>query len=236
MKHHHLTITALLIAVISARLIGSVPSWWTNPDTRIFETGDDTGDNYAPANVGQLKHVASQAKAYLDRSLNLSPAFWDLAYADHVGGPFPFEPESGDFAPVNVGQLKYVASGFYEMLNHLEGFSVSNFLDAQGVSAENRTSGNTVFPWADGVSPSEYYAPINLGQLKLVFSFSLEGSSSTQLNTDWLLSYFSVTGTNPSVDPDCDDLSNQEEFWLKSDTEDFTTRVSGIGTLLLLVF
>ena len=46
------------------------PAWWTNSDSQIIDPNADhsTSANYAPANVGQLKNVAAQARNYLDEN------------------------------------------------------------------------------------------------------------------------------------------------------------------------
>ena len=47
---------------------GSPPDWWSDEDTEILASGV-TEANYSPANLGQLKHVAKQAKKHMDETL-----------------------------------------------------------------------------------------------------------------------------------------------------------------------
>lgn len=214
------------LATAAVPLFGQGPSWWTEPETLIWD-GLST-DNYAPVNVGQLKHVASMAKKYMDRELGFThyPLIWDEAYTSHGGNPFPFSPGSSgeNGALANVGQLKYLASGFYEILNISYGFSVGTFLDGQGVSQADRTSGFPIFPWREDAPDSENYAPLTIGQLKLVFSFNLVGVTGPMLDEDedglpdyWELSWFGILDRDGWGDYDGDGILDRFEYQAATD-------------------
>ena len=59
----------LLCAALVARLISAPPAWWSDPSTQILANPPATPDNYAVANLGQLKHIASMSKKHLDQQL-----------------------------------------------------------------------------------------------------------------------------------------------------------------------
>ncbi|MCX6937066.1 MAG: hypothetical protein NTU80_04095 [Verrucomicrobia bacterium] len=109
-------------------------------------------DDYAVANIGQLKHIAKKAAAELDDKLpppGAGPtvqawvAAWQAAPAPGV--------VRDDYAAANLGQLKAVAKPFYDRLGEI----------SPAITA----------PWlSTGTSPSDY-AAANLGQVKNLFSF-----------------------------------------------------------------
>ncbi|WP_269539370.1 LamG-like jellyroll fold domain-containing protein [Cerasicoccus fimbriatus] len=132
--------------------------------------------NSSPANVGQLKHIATEAKKHVDLYLSPSAQEWDDAYTHLVDGqyvnfnPFPFQSNVGDYSVVNIGQLKAVADGIYAILEN-NGFDIDGHLASQsqgGVWTENR-------PWTATTADDDNSAVANLGQLKFVFSFDLSG-------------------------------------------------------------
>jgi hypothetical protein len=148
------------------------PGWWTS-STSIFDNpSTDPTDNWAVANVGQLKNVATLAKAYLDAQLNLTAADWNQAYAN--ANPFPFDTSHNpdNYAPANIGQLKFIASGFYNILQQkAPGYDVKARLIAIGVPASSISGSGPYYPWADPTQDN--WAPVTIGQLKVVFSFDL---------------------------------------------------------------
>ncbi len=144
------------------------PGWWSDPGTKILVEGSYDANDHAPANIGQLKHVASMAKAYLDAELVT------------VGGAgaavealFPFS-QSDNYAPVNVGQLKNVAKPFYDRFNEV-GYAVRDGLIANGFPESELGTVPPVYPWDPNAPAAENDAPVNIGQLKMVFSFDLSG-------------------------------------------------------------
>jgi RHS repeat-associated protein len=139
--------------------------WWMSQGS-IFD-GTPT-DNWAVVNVGQLKNVATQAKAYLTARYNLQESDWTAAY----GGVDPiavFVPghDPDNFAPATAGQLKFIASGFYNIL-YKEGYDVRPRL--QALNANTISGSGPYYPWSD--DKLENWSPVNIGQLKIVFSFN----------------------------------------------------------------
>lgn len=129
-----------LLAGLAGRVDAKGPQWW---ETRGVLTDATPTNDYAPANAGQLKHMAWQA--YYELQTGVTNGACD-AVSNRVS---ELEP-GGDFSPVNIGQLKYVAQPFYAMLI------------AAGSTGD--------YPWA-GAPATNDYAPANVGQLKNTFSF-----------------------------------------------------------------
>ena len=63
-------------------------------------------------------------------------------------------PQGDNYLPINVGQLKEIARPFYDRLI------------AIGYTSQ--------YPWV-GVNETNDFAPVNIGQVKNLFSFDLTG-------------------------------------------------------------
>jgi hypothetical protein len=140
-------ILALAVAVlVPPVLYGSPPSWWSQRGV----VEDQTADDYAPVNQGQLKNIAKAAVAEMDaklpggagETLHRLIASWSGSGA-----------ERNDFAAINLGQLKKVAKPFYDRLI------------AAGLASQ--------YPWADTSNQPDDFAIANVGQVKNLFSFEL---------------------------------------------------------------
>ncbi|MBC2596128.1 hypothetical protein H5P28_17810 [Ruficoccus amylovorans] len=192
---------------VSAQNAPIYPQWWLDydvVDAEDFPAPPGPEDTYgmfsqeeweawraankAPANLGQLKHIASQAKAYIDDIFSPSEAEWDDVYAPYLN-PFPMVAGEHDYAPVNQGQAKFVVNGIYNLLLSY-GVDTNSQLSANLASGQNWSYDK---PWSDDGIDDANYAPLNLGQLKWMFSFDL---SSFHLDTDsdglpdyWEVSY-----------------------------------------------
>jgi hypothetical protein len=213
MSKQTICLVALLFPV-AALIKASGPDWWTDPQTRILENPEypgDTAANYAPANLGQLKHVALQAQAHLDRNLPESAGF-------SVSELWPEVPPEDNYAPVNVGQLKAVAKPFYDRLIDA-GYDTRQHLIDRGYPPDWEFD----YPWDPDVPMEENYAPANVGQLKLVFSFDAGGfdpeddSGENELPEWWQLEYFGETGIDPDDDADGDGQTNFQEYLAGTD-------------------
>lgn len=151
------------------------PAWWTATSTRILKAGA-AEDNYAVATVGQLKLVATKAKAYLDTKLpaNAQKAAVEAKLAEFApdnGVAFtPAEIEE-NYRPLALGQLKATAKPFYTWLLS-GGVDTRAKLIARGYP-QNWPITNP-YPWDPATAIEVNYRPVTLGQLKLVFSFDLE--------------------------------------------------------------
>jgi hypothetical protein len=205
MKKAFLFIALLLLTL---RAYAPPPAWWTEPATQIID--DDPNvvvDNYAPANIGQLKNISRKAWEHLNAAL------------EAVGGAKFGKPTwsgtTDNYAPANIGQLKAVAKPFYARL-HAVGYDANYYLKQRGYPEGWAFD----YPWNNvtPVSPAENYAPANIGQLKMVFSFDLKRDGDGDIMTDWWEHKF---GLDPSVangsgDSDGDGITNVEEYGMQT--------------------
>jgi len=209
---------------VLAALSGTLPShaadpaWWTSGSSAFIDpaASHSTGENYAPANQGQLKNVAAKAALYL----NSLPGAGAGPAIDSMIAGFAHTPD--DYAPANLGQLKVVAAPFYARLLSLGYDTKQNLID-HGYPSDWAFD----YPWdtTTPVATSENYAPANLGQLKLAFSFDLSWFDPNDVDSDGLPDDWEVqhgfdprssdgnhNGTNDAdEDPDGDGLSNLAE-------------------------
>jgi hypothetical protein len=159
-------------------LFAAPPSWWA--ERNVTDPARET-DDFAPANIGQLKYVAKQAS---------------LEFADYLPGGAG-EPVTSltnswatpsaatdDFAILNLGQLKAVGKLFYDRLAEV------GYDDAPLAPGQR-------YPWTETVSDDDDFAAANLGQLKYVFSFDLRRDSDGDGVSDLLER---ARGTDPFVD------------------------------------
>ncbi len=137
------------------------PNWWFEQEVIKRKNTDVPpvwpedyfqSDDFAAANAGQLKHIAT--KAFDELSLKIPNAVGtELGpYVTQIGAN-----KSDGFTAVNLGQLKAVASPFYEQLG-LVGFLYPR-------------------PWTLATNDGDDFAVANLGQLKNAFSFDLTKGS-----------------------------------------------------------
>ena len=144
------------------------PKWWFERDVIVAnpippeQTGGPVwpgdyaaADDYAAANIGQLKNIAAKAAAEFNSRI---PGGAGAPIQGMVGGWGGSTAD--DYAAINVGQLKAVASKFYDRLDEFE--------YAGDPVADGRT-----YPWLNSTALADDYALANLGQLKYVFSFDL---------------------------------------------------------------
>ncbi len=192
-----------LLLAISVSFAAS-PQWWSDTETKILDAEADA-ENFAPANLGQLKYVAKKAKAHLDARL---PGGSGSAITNLVNS---FEPRLGqsytqqqidefvsdNYSPINLGQLKAVAKPFYTRLQEA-GYDTKKNLINRGYPS----SWAFDYPWDPQTPIEENYAPANLGQLKMVFSFDLlyDGDVPPNGIPDWWEEhYFGHSGVDPSA-------------------------------------
>lgn len=213
----------LLPLIAVSVLFAAPPAWWTGAGTRIVEEEGEES-NYAPANLGQLKHVAKMAKTHLDASLpGGSGTSVSGLVAGFVTGTAP-EEIALNYAPLNLGQLKAVAKPFYDRL-HEAGYDTKANLIAHGFP--DKWSGTAAwtgyYPWNPSTPVAENYAPANIGQLKMTFSFDLTGFDSDEdgLPDLWEMDVFGSLTATGSGDPDGDGLTNVQEYEGSSDPLDY---------------
>lgn len=148
---------------------GPVPFWWIQ--NGLINLGARV-ENSAPVTVGQLKHVATQAKLYLDNALGLAPSDWNTAFAPH-GNPFPFSTVSSDenWKPAGIGQAKFLAAGMYKIIHDHMPYDLAAHYLRTGVGW-NVAGLSQTFPWKVNSSAVGAH-PLTQGELKMLFGFDL---------------------------------------------------------------
>lgn len=223
-------LAAILAGLLPTAAWADDPAWWSSSGTAIIETGHTpiSADNWEIVNLGQLKHVALMARGHLAGILSLTETDWDAAYGGSSENPFrsaDFDLLGGiqddplNYEPANIGQLKFIAHGFYKILaTHAPAYDVLAQLEAMGLDeAETSSIEGVLVPW---VAPAagENWEQFNIGQLKLVFSFDfgalLAGPDSDNdgLPDAWETYYFSNLAQNGSGDANDDGLLNRDAF------------------------
>jgi len=176
----------------------AAPSWWGESFTQILDPAA-TQNNFGPVNLGQLKHVATQAKVHLDVALaakgGAGPAV-DAVVASFVSDP------STNFEPANLGQLKNIAKPIYNRLMAVGYNTKQNLIDHGEPAWTFNYPWNTLTP----VPVSENYAPSLIGQLKWVFSFDLSRDANSDGTPDWTTTVLDADGDRV---PDAWEIANQ---------------------------
>ena len=183
------------------------PAWWP-------ALTPNAEDDFAVANVGQLKNMAKHARDHLDDG---TPGWGGFrggagteiaALIDSTWNP-PVHP-SNDNALL-VGQLKYVAALFYDRLIG-EGYAKR-------------------YPWTLHTGDDSDYSPANIGQLKNMFSFDVTADADADGLPDlWEVTQFGATDwVSGAHDADGDGLSASEEIALGFDPRDADTDDDGMA-------
>jgi len=181
------------------------PDWWYDADpllSVVDTTKLDTPANSAPLLQGQLWHMADRGIAELDEQLALiGGAGFELADFQEPGATPAYA------APANLGQLKNIASKFYDR------FEVVGF----GPGEPGWPSGMTLdspagYPWSVDTGPGNL-SPANLGQAKFLFSWDLTDWATADTDgddlPDWWERFFGAF--SPTADNDGDGWTNAEE-------------------------
>lgn len=193
------------------------PAWWFErdviprlpsatvpplPSPLTWPTHYVLADDYAVANIGQVKLVAIKAAEEMTARLPTGPG---SAVAGLLAG-WNTSSNRDDYAAINLGQLKSVATPFYDRLYDI-GF---------------RLPSNQRYPWSSSFASPDDYALANLGQIKAVFAFSvpltvpalgLMDNDSDGLHDPWEQWYFGNTSTATSTsNSDTDFLTDLEEY------------------------
>ncbi len=192
-KHSHshapLIVTAFLAVFIvgSLQLLASLtyPQWWQNRN--VVNINALSTNDYAAANLGQLKWFTTNACAELEQ-------FLSGGAGSNLQSMVASFSTSNNFSAITVGQLKYTASGIYDRLME------------EGITNAPPWTTNTVADDSD-------YAIANLGQLKHVFNFDLTcDTDSDGMLDQWEMEYFGDLDETANGDPDSDGLINQDEY------------------------
>jgi hypothetical protein len=206
----------LLSILYGGGLFAAPPVWWSDSGTKVLDS-NLTPNNQGPVNLGQLKNMAKMARIHLNNRLSGSGgAGGDIdSLVAGFGTNLTSAQKADQYKPINLGQLKYVAKWFYTRLYAVGYDSRGNLI------SHNYPSDWPYYtPWNPYASTDDNYAPVTIGQLKMVFSFDL-GSftiNSSGIPDWWQKQYFNgQTGIDPTLDPDQDGLSNLQEYQGKDD-------------------
>ena len=185
---------ALVLGPLLLMLSGLVspaqpPGWWTSRGVRTIDAADD----YAVANAGQLKNMATNA--FKELQAHLPGGVGDLQSASGTGyqlsqmvaGWHTSTENADDYAAINQGQLKAVAKLFYARLKEV-GYCNS-------------------YPWDGGTADN--FAVANLGQLKYLFAFDVTLDSDGDGIPDW---WEIAHGLNPHDPNDAGQLSGDGQL------------------------
>ena len=240
---------------LNAQNTSHIPEWWvehgiiTSAEGELSSTAIES--NYDAANIGQLMFISIKAKDELDAKY---PGVTDSAVAldalisgfianNTVNDNNPnFDIESNYYA-LNIGQLKYVVSLFY---NRLWELSAGSVIWPSGMTF---IGGEGKYPWTDlpESTASNYdaemdknYEVANIGQMKYLFSWSLDAPASEDPNdTDgdgisdaWEMKYFgNLTTANATS---CYNGDGKADLQKHQDGEDPTLPPANSGLLLIV--
>jgi hypothetical protein len=147
-RSRRLSVSAtILLVTVTVALCAEPPAWWTS---RGVTVPGSVVDDYAAANVGQLKNMANAACLEMEAVYEGGAGPGIRALVDSWSQP---SASRDDFTALTAGQLKFVASKFHER------------------QAEVRRTPVT-YPWNGGVATDDF-ALVNVGQLKAVFAFQI---------------------------------------------------------------
>ena len=195
----NLSVAALCLCPVPFAGAAGYPQWWIS--NGVVNVNAPVTNDYAAANQGQVKWIATKAAEELTGHL---PG----GAGSTVQVAVSAFTSTNNYLPVNLGQLKNLATNFYARL-----------------IAEGYT--NQV-PWA-GAAQTNDYAAVNVGQVKQLFSFNLTLDSNSNGIPDWKetdadgdglpdwweIKWFgSITNQNATGDPDGDGLNNAMEYAL----------------------
>ncbi|CAN5539928.1 hypothetical protein BH09VER1_BH09VER1_23980 [soil metagenome] len=130
---------------------------------------------------------------------------------------------SANYGPINLGQLKAVSKPYYDLLLSY-GYNTKANLIAHGAPSDWAYD----YPWNPSTDVSANYAPANLGQLKLVFSFDLTSydADDNGIPDIWEYNHYGWYGIDPAGDDDGDGLTNLQEYEQSSDPNDYYSQAS----------
>ncbi|WOO42580.1 hypothetical protein [Rubellicoccus peritrichatus] len=220
------------------------PQWWIDQGVisdgqqspaAPGETGHDpvawdawVAGNFTPANAGQAKNLAQKAMFEMEAKQAGSAG---TTITSLVNG---FSMASEDnYVPINTGQVKNLAKTFYDRFHEVD-FTVT--LSDGTIIADN------TYPWDPATPVEQNYTPVNVGQLKRVFSFSLanwppgEPAEGDGLPDAWEILHFgsiNVANGDPTLGPltdyDADTLTDYEEFHAGTDPTVADTLLADTG-------
>jgi hypothetical protein len=143
------------------------PSYWSHADpNRKVITPDPPypeppieRHDHAMANLGQVKHIARMAALAIQDSTDFGTLITEVQADQLLAAIEEVTPVgSNNFVPCNQGQLKNLALPFYQLFNEA------------GVLFRPDGAPNVV-PWSSATTDDAHNAPVNIGQVKTMFSF-----------------------------------------------------------------
>jgi len=205
---------ALVFLALPAAVLAQPPAWWASRGV----TNSAPSDDFAAANIGQLKHIASKTVDEMEARLpgGAGPDLLGMVarWRTPENQLSPPGAPRDEYAAVNIGQLKFVAKPFYDRLaqvfwSYNSGTATSSAIDPAWAK-----------PWTDTVDDDDDHAMANLGQLKRVFAIDFDSDGDhdalSNLAELWANQERSLTDTaqwsdlsNP--DSDSDGLSDGQE-------------------------
>lgn len=153
-NNKYLILSLLSMLPLAAHADG--PKWWTE---RGVIDAQKQSDDYAVANLGQLKFMAQQAAAEMNAKLSGGAGTAINNLVNSWNNPPANGVVRDDYAPINIGQLKAVSSLFYDRLK------------AEAVIAVIPEGNPKCYPWRENGDHPSHAMVANIGQLKSVFSF-----------------------------------------------------------------
>ena len=169
-----------VICLLPLLILADPPAWWASRGVTSGTTLSGTND-YAVANQGQLKNIATAAFNELQDHLPSGAGDQLTTLINSWATP---GPNTNDYAAVNIGQVKNVATPLYDRLI------------AQGFASQ--------YPWQASGNPTNDYAVANIGQVKNLFSFDLTTGTATNGVPDmWEMNWFGTTGSSGTSPAPC---------------------------------
>lgn len=230
------------------------PLWWSQGSSPVIVPNAPQA-NRAPANIGQAKHMVSEAlKALEAKSPTLAAdvrATLIAANPNLFSVPNPKTPEwsAQQKAPLLLGQLKALALPFYNRLNTAKSSWVLDQITLNHANAPVlnthywQVTGNPAYteggyyPWNPATPKEINRAPANIGQLKAVFALRFDTLPNPAplvdidgdgMDDHWEISHFGDLSQSASADFDGDGLSNLDEFRQGTSPSQFDSDGDGI--------
>jgi hypothetical protein len=156
---------AAALASLSLASAAPGPDWWSQREL----TNGQPADDFAAANLGQLKYITGKAVVELDAHLPGGAG----AELHNVIAAWNAVPAPGvvrdDYTVLNQGQLKNIAQKIYDRLH------------AAGWHGLPLAAGQS-YPWTSSPTDDDAYAVVNVGQLKYIFSFNVVATRAIALH------------------------------------------------------